>query len=291
MEEEKILKDLTKKYAELAKKIHSKDKRSVSLIKDCSKRIALLDKLRVLEVSYLKCLKNKVKKGHKGGELTEEQIKQQEEEAAKQQEAAYQQDTANKQEEADKQDTTNKQEDANQEDDENKFRAIVACTRAVDGSIYALSKVKETGNNAAAIFKENAGNLFENTTGISVEKARTKGAIFQQNAEKFVEKKTGISLDDVKANMTNAANVVKANATTLATNAVNKLGNLLTRKNSGATGGSKKTTYRLNGEKVVLLHKNKKVQRSIYVKGNGKTKYCKIDHQYILLSKLKNKIQ
>ncbi len=57
------------------------------------------------------------------------------------------------------------------------------------------------------------------------------------------------------------------------------------------TGGGKKTTYRLNGEKVVLLHKNKKVQRSIYVKGNGKTKYCKIDHQYILLSKLKNKIQ
>jgi hypothetical protein len=57
------------------------------------------------------------------------------------------------------------------------------------------------------------------------------------------------------------------------------------------TGGSKKTTYRLNGEKVVLLYKNKKVQRSIYIKGNGKTKYCKIDHQYILLSKLKNKIQ
>jgi hypothetical protein len=57
------------------------------------------------------------------------------------------------------------------------------------------------------------------------------------------------------------------------------------------TGGSKKPTYKLNGEKVVLLHKNKKVQRSIYVKGNGKTKYCKIDHQYILLSKLKNKIQ
>ena len=67
MGEEKILKDLTKKYAELAKCIHSKDKRSVSLIKSCSKRIALLDKLRVLEVSYLKCLKNKVKKGQKGG--------------------------------------------------------------------------------------------------------------------------------------------------------------------------------------------------------------------------------
>jgi hypothetical protein len=57
------------------------------------------------------------------------------------------------------------------------------------------------------------------------------------------------------------------------------------------TGGSKKTTYRLNGEKVVLLYKNKKVQRSIYVKGNGKTKYCKINKEYVLLSKVKNKIQ
>jgi hypothetical protein len=56
-------------------------------------------------------------------------------------------------------------------------------------------------------------------------------------------------------------------------------------------GGGKKTTYKLNGEKVVLLHKNKKVQRSIYVKGNGKTKYCIIDKEYVLLSKVKNKIQ
>jgi hypothetical protein len=55
--------------------------------------------------------------------------------------------------------------------------------------------------------------------------------------------------------------------------------------------GGKKTTYKLNGEKVVLLHKNKKVQRSIYVKGNGKTKYCIIDKEYVLLSKVKNKIQ
>lgn len=39
MGEEKIFKDLTKKYAELAKCIHSirnKDKRSSSLLKDCS---------------------------------------------------------------------------------------------------------------------------------------------------------------------------------------------------------------------------------------------------------------
>lgn len=61
-------------------------------------------------------------------------------------------------------------------------------------------------------------------------------------------------------------------------------------RNFSLSGGSKKTTYKLNGEKVVLLHKNKKVQRSIYVKGNGKTKYCMIDKEYVLLSKVKNKI-
>ena len=42
-------------------------------------------------------------------------------------------------------------------------------------------------------------------------------------------------------------------------------------------GGNKKpTSYKLNGEKVVLLHNNKKIQRSIYIK--GKTKYCKINN-------------
>ena len=48
--------------------------------------------------------------------------------------------------------------------------------------------------------------------------------------------------------------------------------------------------YKLNGEKVVLLHNNKKIQRSIYTKGKGKTKYCKINNEFILLSKLKNKV-
>jgi hypothetical protein len=54
---------------------------------------------------------------------------------------------------------------------------------------------------------------------------------------------------------------------------------------SRSTGGGKKTIYKLNGEKVSLLHNNKKIQRCIYVK--GKTKYCKINNEFILLSKLK----
>jgi len=48
--------------------------------------------------------------------------------------------------------------------------------------------------------------------------------------------------------------------------------------------------YKLNGEKVHLLINKKKLHRSVYVKGNGKAKYCKINYEFVLLSKLKNKI-
>jgi hypothetical protein len=56
-------------------------------------------------------------------------------------------------------------------------------------------------------------------------------------------------------------------------------------------GGKLTTTpvYKLNGEKVSLLINKKKLYRSIYVKGNGnrKAKYCKINNEFVLLSKLK----
>jgi hypothetical protein len=63
----------------------------------------------------------------------------------------------------------------------------------------------------------------------------------------------------------------------------------------GAKGGkriaaSAATAYKSNGDKVHLLIDNKKLHRSIYVKGNGKAKYCKINNEFVLLSKLKNKI-
>ena len=54
--------------------------------------------------------------------------------------------------------------------------------------------------------------------------------------------------------------------------------------------------YKLNGEKVHLLINKKKLHRSVYMKdkgngnGNGKAKYCKINNEFVLLSKLKNKI-
>ena len=50
------------------------------------------------------------------------------------------------------------------------------------------------------------------------------------------------------------------------------------------------TAYKSTSDKVLLLIDNKKLHRSIYVKGNGKAKYCKINNEFVLLSKLKNKV-
>lgn len=58
-----------------------------------------------------------------------------------------------------------------------------------------------------------------------------------------------------------------------------------------ANGGKKaSSTYKLNGDKVSLLINKKKLHRSVYVRGNGKAKYCKINNEFVLLSKLKNKV-
>jgi len=51
------------------------------------------------------------------------------------------------------------------------------------------------------------------------------------------------------------------------------------------TGGKKSTTYILNGEKVIIIHNKNKLRRSIYVKKGGKTRYVKVDNEYILYSK------
>ena len=66
--------------------------------------------------------------------------------------------------------------------------------------------------------------------------------------------------------------------------------------NENRNRGGKRTAapaapaYKLNGEKVSLLINKKKLRRSVYVKGNGKAKYCKINYEFVLLSKLKNKV-
>ena len=52
-------------------------------------------------------------------------------------------------------------------------------------------------------------------------------------------------------------------------------------------GGGAPTKYKSTGQVVYIVYKNKKYKRSIYTKEKGKTKYCKMNNKYILLSKCK----
>lgn len=53
------------------------------------------------------------------------------------------------------------------------------------------------------------------------------------------------------------------------------------------SGGRKPTKYKSTGNAVYIMYKKKKYKRTIYAKDKRKTKYCKINNEYILLSKLK----
>ena len=408
MGEEKILKDLTKKYAELAKCIHSKDKRSSSLIKSCSKRIALLDKLRVLEVSYLKCLKNKVKKGQKGGGEDEDKIGNVEDYFIKNPsllnsyedlvlrdfhspsityKKLIKEIIENKDLDFDINPiykhiefyiifnlTDNKlywgytsiYDNTNPsipipipsppikllEIGEQLTQKQVNNLKKLLNSLYTEITSGNTNNNTiditedrydtnkqedglqyelekTAINELNATELTETTEPYVNDKHKhalalcTKALVktldFKEKTTKFIGDKTGIDADEalataynkgldfkekVKSQVLPTLSKIKDTANEGTTNVYRTgkefFNNLRAPNNQQAssqasaqepTVGGKKTTYRLNGEKVLLLHKNKKVQRSIYVKDKGKTKYCKIDKEYVLLSKVKNKIQ
>ena len=51
--------------------------------------------------------------------------------------------------------------------------------------------------------------------------------------------------------------------------------------------GGNPPKYKSTGKAVYIMYKKRKYKRTIYVKDKRKTKYCKINNEYILLSKLK----
>lgn len=55
---------------------------------------------------------------------------------------------------------------------------------------------------------------------------------------------------------------------------------------SGIATGGNLTKYKSTGNTVFIKYKNKKYKKTIYTKENKKTRYCKINNEYILLSKL-----
>jgi hypothetical protein len=55
----------------------------------------------------------------------------------------------------------------------------------------------------------------------------------------------------------------------------------------GKNTGGNPAKYKSTGQVVYIMYKNKKYKRVIYVKDKRNTRYCKINKEYILLSKLK----
>jgi hypothetical protein len=58
------------------------------------------------------------------------------------------------------------------------------------------------------------------------------------------------------------------------------------KKEDKKDGGGNPTKYKSTGQVVNIMYKKKKYKRTIFVKEKRKTKYCKINNEYILLSKL-----
>ena len=56
---------------------------------------------------------------------------------------------------------------------------------------------------------------------------------------------------------------------------------------SSAQGGKPPAKYKSTGRIVCIMYKKRKYKRTVYVKDKRDTKYCKIDGEYILLSKMK----
>jgi hypothetical protein len=65
------------------------------------------------------------------------------------------------------------------------------------------------------------------------------------------------------------------------------MGRIITEDGMARQGGKLPAKYKSLGIAVHILYKKRKYKRTIYVKDNKKTKYCKIDGEYILLSKMK----
>ena len=58
-------------------------------------------------------------------------------------------------------------------------------------------------------------------------------------------------------------------------------------KTAAPSGGKPPAKYKSTGRIVCIMYKKRKYKRTVYVKDKRNTKYCKIDGEYILLSKMK----
>ena len=122
----------------------------------------------------------------------------------------------------------------------------------------------------------NIGEDLKNIDG-AITEARNAYTTFENNVENNKDNKTGIE----KA----LATIEELNKT-IDTTIKDKIGIKLYNMWKPKAGGNPPTKYKSTGITVYILYEKKKYKRTVYTKDNRKTKYCKINNKYILLSKL-----
>jgi len=156
-------------------------------------------------------------------------------------------------------------------DNENRLERITKLLEIISIEMGTIASVKVEG------FAEDVKSQFE----------ILKPKIEALKAQIVVQK------EKAKAATTTALTRASGYGTGVVSNITNRVVSILGQNPPVAKGGkriaaSAATAYKSNGDKVHLLIDNKRLHRSIYVK--GKAKYCKINNEFVLLSKLKNKI-
>jgi hypothetical protein len=111
----------------------------------------------------------------------------------------------------------------------------------------------------------------------AITEAKNAYTTFENNDVKKINNKTDIEKAIIAINSLNRI----INSTI-----EDKIGVKLYNKWKPKAGGNPPTKYKSTGITVSILYEKKKYKRTVYTKDNRKTKYCKINNKYMLLSKL-----
>ena len=146
--------------------------------------------------------------------------------------------------------------------------------KKVSEKIVLAEKKAEAAEQALKVIDDEAD--IKKNVDIEKKSAKEKAAAEKAAAEKAAAEKA-------------AAEAKAAEAELKRLKDLNFKNNPLIRSNSSPSiiGGKLVAKYKSTGESVYILYNKKKIKRCVYEKTKGRGKYCKIDGEYKLLSKLK----
>jgi len=170
--------------------------------------------------------------------------------------------------------------------------AIAAAEEAAAAAEEAAAEAVTARNNVAIKKAETAATKAEakaTAATATAKAAKAKATAATEAAKEATGEATGEAAEAAIA----AAEAAIAAAEEAAAEAAIARNNVAIKKAEAAVakppvpGGKLPAKYKSLGIAVHILYKKRKYKRTIYVKDKKKTKYCKIDGEYILLSKMK----